>query len=278
MKRLKLTPRLTSHLPPRLLLAAASLVVVAGSGTQTHAQFDTTTMTNDFLRMQNLIITQGISRENLRAAKGRAKGKNSPARSPGGGASRSPGGGTPKSGGATKGTTPTHTGATTFRPVAAQLVPQELARAVSEGAQERARYERFFTELLDGYKERLRRRGSPENDVARAASFLISESYFVYADGRSLDEEQFAALAAQVREALERDAEFTARTDREKQQMYERYAIKGSFLGLGYTLMKQNGDAKTLSGLRDLAKRQLEEMLGSRAEEISFTSDGVEYR
>ncbi len=266
-------PKRISSLPTRLLLSGATLLL-AGSGAQVRAQFDTTTMTNDFLRMQNLIITQGISRENLRSAGRRTKGKNSSSRPSGGSPSTSPGRG---GGGSTKSTTPPAV-PTTFRPVAGQLVPQELASAAAASAQERVKFERFFTELLDGYKARLRRRGSPENDVARAASFLISESYYVYGDGRSLTEEQFAALAAQVSEALAQDAEFAARTDREKQQMYERYAIKGSFLGLGYTLMKQNGDAKTLAGLRELAKRQLEEMLGSRAEQISFTSEGVEYR
>ncbi|HYN86268.1 MAG TPA: DUF6683 family protein [Pyrinomonadaceae bacterium] len=267
-----------SHLPPRLLLAAAVLVSAAGSGAHVSAQFDTTTMTNDFLRMQNLIITQGISRENLRSAGRRPSGKNSPARSTGKAPSTSPGGGAPKTGGATKGTTAAAAGATTFRPVAVQLVPQELARALADSAQKRTRYERFMTELLDGYKERLRRRNAPENDVARAASFLISQSYFVYRDGTPLTEEQFAALVEQVREALAREPSFASRDDRERQQMYERYAIKGSFLGLGYLLMKQQGDAKTLDGLRQLAKRQLEEMLGSRADEISFTDGGVEFR
>lgn len=267
-----------SRTSPLLLAAAASLILAAGSGAVARAQFDTTTMTNDFLRMQNLIITQGISRENLRSAGRRMSGKNSPSRTTGKAPSTSPGGGTSQTGGATRGTTMPVVAATTFRPVAGQLVPQEIASAVGESAQERARYERFFTELLDGYKERLRRRSAPENDVARAASFLISQSYYVHRDGVSLTEEQFAALVEQVRGAMAREPSFAARSDRERQQMYERYAIKGSFLGLGYALMKQQGDTKTLNGLRQLAKRQLEEMLGSRAEEISFTDDGVEFR
>lgn len=254
-----------------------ALLVVASAPECARAQvFDTTTMTNDFLRMQNLIITQGIAKENIRSAGRSSTGKGSAGRGSTG-ANTSPRGGKlppPATGG--KGAAAA-ADATTFRPVADQLVPQELARSVGKTPEERAKYERFFGDLLEAYKTRVRLRNAPMNDVARAASFLISESYYVYHDGKTLSNEQFAALAAQMREAFAGDAKFTSRTDREKQQMYENYALKGAFVGMGYMLTKQKGDTKTLSGLREMAKRQLEDMLGSRVEDIRFTGSGVEY-
>lgn len=62
-----MTRRLNSHLPLRLLLSAAALILLAGAGTKARAQFDQTQMTNDYLRMQNQVITNAVRKNAARS-------------------------------------------------------------------------------------------------------------------------------------------------------------------------------------------------------------------
>lgn len=48
-------------------------------------------------------------------------------------------------------------GSTTFRPVAAQILPQLIAQDKAHTTQERKELEEFFTRLLNAYKDALRR-------------------------------------------------------------------------------------------------------------------------
>ncbi len=46
---------------------AAALLAVAASSREARAQFDNTTMTNDYLRMQNQVVTHAATRNAIRA-------------------------------------------------------------------------------------------------------------------------------------------------------------------------------------------------------------------
>ncbi|HEX5709168.1 MAG TPA: hypothetical protein VFX96_17835 [Pyrinomonadaceae bacterium] len=53
-----------------LLTLAAALFCVAASARDARAQFDTTTMTNDYLRMQNQVVTHAATRNAIRTQRG----------------------------------------------------------------------------------------------------------------------------------------------------------------------------------------------------------------
>lgn len=166
---------------------------------------------------------------------------------------------------------------TFFRPVASSIMPQEFARLIARTPDERPRLESWFSELLSRYRALLQRNNSPQNDVARAASYLVSQSYYVYRGGQPLTKAQFEGLRQQMQEIFQEDAAFLRRSDEEKQRMYESYAITGAFLGIGFDAMRQQGDNKTANDLREMAKQQLQELLGAPAERIRFTETGIEY-
>ena len=87
-------------------------------------------------------------------------------------------------------------GATTFRPVAESIMPRQMAQAWGRTPEERQRLETLFSELLSVYRRRLREASLPQNDVARAASYLVTASYMVAQDDRvKLDEAQLDACA-----------------------------------------------------------------------------------
>lgn len=166
-------------------------------------------------------------------------------------------------------------GPTTFNPVAPMLAPHQLAAKMPA---ERKETEEFYAGLLQTYREMLRERGLPENDVARAASFAVSVSYNVYSDGRFLTEQQLAGLREQMREVFSEDQEFQSLSDRDKQELYESYAIIGMFLSSIYDGARKANHQKGLEQMRHLARTHLQETFGAPAEQLAFTDDGVKYK
>jgi hypothetical protein len=167
----------------------------------------------------------------------------------------------------------TAAGTTTFRPVAPALVPRLLA---ARAPAEREEAERFFAKLLEQYREITRRKGLPPNDVARAASFLVAVSHDVYGDGGDLGPGQLDGLREQMREVFAEDAEFQRLSDREKQELFEGYAIIGMYLS-GVPASKGD-DREWLAQMRRLARTQLEETFGASVDRLVFTNEGVKYR
>ena len=249
----------------------AGLAMLFGTGAEVHAQYEhippmpTRYTPGQIFRTGQL----ALSHYNLRSL-------NKARRAPGGGGSPRANAGGQGRGGPVAPATPNAT--TTFSPAAQTIMPQALARGVAGSPSDRAELERFFSELLENYKGKLRQRGVAPNDVSRAASFMISASYAVYRDGQPLSEQQFAALREQVREAFLEDTAFQRQGDRERQRAFESFAITGAFLDIGYQLARQRGDNRALAELRGVAEQQLRDVLGAPAEGIRFTDDGIVYR
>ena len=167
---------------------------------------------------------------------------------------------------------------TTFLPVASTILPQQLADSMAKTPADRERIEKVFMEMLGIYEEAATRSGAWSNDVARATSYLINSSYHVYTDGRGMSDRQFAAMRDAIRAALLEDNEFQRLSMREKQIIYEDFAISGSFVMFGYQVAQKQGNAKALAELRAMAKQNLERVLGAPADKISFTDAGIQYR
>lgn len=216
---------------------------------------------------QMLTLRQMVERNAIRKRQYGARGKSSPAGpSPGANKGRGPAGGN-------SAPAPPARGTTTFRPVAPMIVPQQLA---SKSQAERGEAERFFAKLLGEYREIMRSKGLPPNDVARAASFLVAISHDVYSDAGKLGPGQLDGLREQMREVFAEDAQFQRLSDREKQELFEGYAIIGMYLS-GVPASKGD-DREWLAQMRRLARTQLEETFGVSVDRLVFTNDGVKYR
>jgi len=170
-------------------------------------------------------------------------------------------------------------GTTTFRPVAAQIMPRQMAQALGDTPAERQRLEKLFSELLDVYRRRLREAGLPQNDVARAASYLVTASYLVAQDDRvPLDEGQLAALRRHMSENFASDETFGRLNDRERQELFEDYGITATWIDAGYNAVKEAGDQKAMGQWREMARKNFEGLMGAPPESVVFTPDGVRYK
>jgi hypothetical protein len=187
-------------------------------------------------------------------------------------------GGTPNGGGTGGGVGhPVAAGQTTFRPVAASIMPQRLATQMGKTSDERARLEKFFAGLLKDYKEMAVERGAPLNDVARASSFAVGTSYDVYNEGRLLGDRAFKAMREQMYAALAGSRKFQTLDDRQRQEMYESYVIMGMFVSAAYESANKTNDRGLAEKMRKLARIQLEGAFGVPVERLSFTDEGVRF-
>ena len=166
-------------------------------------------------------------------------------------------------------------GPTTFTPVAPMVAPQALAARVPT---DKKQTEDFYASLLGSYRDLVREKGAPENDVARAASFAVSVSYSIYNDGRFLTPQQIDGLRAQMREVFSEDEEFQRLSDRDKQELYESYAIIGMYISSVYDGARKANHQKGIAQMRHLAQTQLEETFGVPVGQLDFTDDGVKYK
>lgn len=131
--------------------------------------------------------------------------------------------------------------------------------------------------MLDDYRQLLRDRQIAPNDVARAASFTIAASYEVL-NGRTLGAAEFDALRAQMTRVVATDPDFARMSDRQKQELYETYAIVGMHMIQASAMATREGDHPRLAEVRRLASIQLEETFGRPPSRIAFTLGGVVFR
>jgi hypothetical protein len=168
-------------------------------------------------------------------------------------------------------------GTTTFRAVAPSIMPREMAGELAATPAQRPRLEKLFGDLLSIYRERLRQSGGSQNDVSRAAGYLINSSYAVYSDAE-LSQAQYEALLRHMREVYAADEKFRRASDRERQKMFETFAIVANWINVGFGTGKERGDREEMQKWRDIARANFENMLGAPPEQVMFTLNGVEYK
>jgi hypothetical protein len=172
-------------------------------------------------------------------------------------------------------TKPTANPGTTFTPVGAPFVPQQLSAQLAKSPQEQKYIEEVLTKCLNYYKDNAQQKGVPLNDVARALNYYIATSYFVYSNGSGPSQPQMDATRDTIRTNLIQDATFQQMSDRQKQEAYETLIVLAGFVDLGYGTTKQKGNDASAAQFRDMAKHNLETLLGVPADKIHFTDEGL---
>lgn len=167
--------------------------------------------------------------------------------------------------------------ATAFRPVAASLYPQQLAREAASNEAERKEMEAVFAMCLRNYEANMRRQNQPVKDVARAVSYFIGVNYNVLHGGGSVTPAQGVALRAGIQGALGEDESFRRLPDREKQQIYETMAVLAEFVALNISVADERGNKQLAEATRSMAADNLEKLLGASAASIRITDSGIEF-
>jgi hypothetical protein len=173
--------------------------------------------------------------------------------------------------------TTTTAGTTTFEPVGGPMAPARLAKDFAKKPGDRDKMQKFFAQLLETYKEILRNKGVPENDVARAASFAISASYGVLKQYLPADEREFDGVRAQIRQLFSTSEKFQRLSDRQRQELYEGYAIVGMFVSTVESLPPEKRDPAMVAESRRFARVYLEQLFGVPAEKLRLTAKGIEF-
>jgi len=74
---------------------------------------------------------------------------------------------------------------------------------------------------------------------------------------------------------MAQDDAFRSMSDKQKQEAYETLIVLAGFVDLGAGTAKQTGDTNAAAQFRDMAKYNLETLLGTPIEKIHFTNDGL---
>jgi hypothetical protein len=164
--------------------------------------------------------------------------------------------------------------ATIFQPVGPPFVPQQLAARLGNTPQDQKYIEELLTRCLSFYTDTARQKGVPLYDVARALNYFIATNYFVYTQGAGPTQEQMDATRNMIRANMVQDESFQRLSDREKQQSYETLIAIAGFVDLGYGRAKQSGNENLAAQFREMAKGNLETVLGASIQRIHFTSEG----
>ena len=164
---------------------------------------------------------------------------------------------------------------TVFRTVRPAFVPHELAARLGKTPQERRDIEAVLTRCLRHYTDNARQKGIPLNDVARALNYFISTNYYVYSLGSGPTQNQMDATRAVIRANMAQDPAFRRMSDRQKQEAYETLIVLAGFVDLGFGTTKQSGNESAAASFREMAKHNLETLLGVPVEKIHFTSEGL---
>lgn len=155
------------------------------------------------------------------------------------------------------------------------FVPQQLAERLGKTQQERQQIESVLTKCLNFYTDNAIQKGVPLNDVARALNYFISTNYFVYSLGAGPTQAQMNATRDVIRANMAEDDAFRSMSDKQKQEAYETLIVLAGFVDLGYGTAKQSGDAGAAAQFRDMAKYNLETLLGAPIDKIHFTNYGL---
>lgn len=168
-------------------------------------------------------------------------------------------------------------GTTAFRPIAASIYPQQLAREAASNEAERKEMEAVFAMCLQNYEANMRRQNQPIKDVARAVSYFIGVNYNVLHGGNTVTPAQGVALRAGIKDALGDDESFRRLSDREKQQIYETMAVLAEFVALNMSVADERGNKQLAESTRQMAKDNLEKLLGAPSASIRITDQGLEF-
>lgn len=146
--------------------------------------------------------------------------------------------------------------------------------AAAYPATKRQEVEGVFREMLALYGRVEGKYDIPKNDLAGAAAVFVLASHIAYS-GVDQPPEMIAPLAAQLRAAMASNPEMNRLSNRDKQDMYEQFAIIGMFIeGARYALQSQP-NANISANLKKAGSNYLQIFLKSDPANIRFSNAGM---
>lgn len=175
----------------------------------------------------------------------------------------------------------TQTGAPQSNKPPAPLAPPQTARNAGELAQaapaaQRAQLEKVYQQLMPVYQQIERQLGWPQDDVAGAMAAVVAGNYMVMT-GTELSDASVTAAGNQLRSSAAVQERLSQLTAVDRRRLYEQCAMLGTFMAVAVKTMPQQ-PANVVANLRQSARENLRVILGSAADTVRFTPQGIQLR
>lgn len=172
--------------------------------------------------------------------------------------------------------------ATSFRPVATSVLPEQMAAGEAPAKRKAAR--KLFEAMVASGRNDLRKiYGGEPDDVAQGMSFLVVTYYGLglTTPGQpanvSANREQMMALKKQFALALAGNPDFRNIPARRKQQMFETMLLLPLMTGYIYTQGQQSNNLEMQQKAREAARNVLQSLFGVPPEKMHFTAAGLQF-
>lgn len=132
----------------------------------------------------------------------------------------------------------------------------------------------FF--IWQGYVENSKENGFEYNDLARAISYSIFANYRVLNDKEEIPKENVRKLYDQIKEVFSDNAEIGKLTNEQKQEMAENIVFSAGLSVVLAMAADKDGNQEMDKQAKDLAKKNLEDLLGISAFKLKITANGLE--
>lgn len=150
----------------------------------------------------------------------------------------------------------------------------ELAQAVP--AAQRAKLEKIYAQLMPGYHQLEQKLGWPKDDVAGAIAAVVAGNYMAMT-GTELSDEAVSATGHQLRNSASVQQMLAQLSPQDRRRLYEQCAMLGTFMALANKTTQQQ-PANVVTNLRQSARENLRVVLGSAADTLRFTPQGMQLR
>ncbi len=167
----------------------------------------------------------------------------------------------------------------TLAPAAAKPSGPRLL-AARYPTEQRPQIERAFAQSLSTYQQLEAKLAIPKGDVAGAVSAFLAGNYMAYHD-KTVPDPDFKRLVEQMRGVLGSSAPFNRSSPTQKREMYEQWAIVGTFMATGREEIKRGStgmDAAAQGRFRQAAKANLESFLQTTVDRIHLGERGLALR
>jgi hypothetical protein len=161
-----------------------------------------------------------------------------------------------------------------FRSSGSRVKVGAIVSAIGGTPDTQAQLTAYFNQLLDTFDAAASADGY-RNDVALAFSAFIALNSTAYHGGALPPDAKVIEIRDIVAEGVAGNDAFVKLTDRQKQEMYEILVVFGSLAYNGFAQAQQANDAEAAGIYRELARANLKTVLGIEAEQVKFTTDGL---
>lgn len=130
--------------------------------------------------------------------------------------------------------------------------------------------------IWQGYVENSKENGFEYNDLARAISYSIFANYRVLNDTEEIPKENVKKLYEQIKEIFSDNAEIGKMTSEQKQELAENIVFSAGLSVVLAMAAEEEENKEMEKQAKDLAKKNLEDLLGISAFKLKITANGLE--